>query len=127
MAQQHARHAILITCAREGVQATLSELTKGIPHFDSFRLWYLDRLWQTSETSIAICDSQTQCLSDIANWKAVSGLLHKKCRNAFHYDSRLIKPDVIGQAAACNPEEQEEVADGMALKLNTFVYLAHRK
>ena len=60
-------------------------------------------------------------------WKAVSGLLHKKCRNAFHYDSRLIKPDVIGQAAACNPEEQEEVADGMALKLNTFVYLAHRK
>ena len=33
---------------------------------------------------------------------------------------------MIGQAAACNPEEQEEVADGMALKLNTFVYLAHR-
>ena len=53
-------------------------------------------------------------------------MLHKKCRNAFHYEYGLIKPGVIGQVAACNTAEQEEVADGIALNFNTFVYLAHR-
>ena len=32
---------------------------------------------------------------------------------------------MIAQVAACNPG-QEEVADGMALNFDTFVYFAHR-
>ena len=56
MAQQHIRLAV-ITRACEGVQTTFGELTNRIPHFDSFRLWHLVRIWQTCETPIAICDS----------------------------------------------------------------------
>ena len=39
----------------------------------------------------------------------------------------LIKLDVICQAISRNPAEQKVGADGMALNLSTFVYLAYRQ
>ena len=91
---------------------------------------------------MAICDSQTQWLSDTANGTATlivkssmsswsksalkggewAGKRQEKCRNAFDYDYGFIKTDVIGQATACNPEEQEEGVHGMTLNFHTFMH-----